>query len=409
MGGPVTARLLESGILRIGMILFLTAALAQSIAHFFGLGAPRNAELLDFDAFYVAGSMVWNGTAEAAYSAQAMAEAQRLYTGSDGFMPWGYPPQFDLVAAGLALMPPAWSYTVFILLTLSGYLWVMRRLAGAHFYPVLLAVSPAIVVNMKTGQNGFLTGALAGAFCLLLLRRRAVAGLPLGLMVVKPHLALGLGLSVLAARHWAVIAWAAAAVILTSALATLALGGGIWPAFARGAAEAGAFLESGAFPLYRMTSLFAALASLGVPPGVALALHGALAAAAGAGVVYAAIRLSDPRRALAMALFGTLLVSPYSYDYDLTLLGVGLALIAPDFLARARDRDVLAFLAAAMVACGSGLAIVAAQGRGELDGGAQGEIAAASLGFYGYAGLMVVLAAVLTRAPARKSVEAASL
>ena len=408
MGGPVTRRLLESGVVRIGVILFLMAALVQSIAHFFGLIAPPGAVLLDFDVFYVAGRMVWEGTAGEAYSTEAMAEAQRQFSGADDFMPWGYPPQFDLVAAGLALMPHAVSFTVFILLTFGAYLWVMRRLAGACFYPVLLAISPALVVNMRAGQNGFLTGALVGAFCLLMLRRHTSAGLPLGLMVIKPHLALGLGISVLAARRWAVVAWAAAAVILTSALATLALGTEIWPAFLEGAAEASAYLHDGAFPFFRMTSLFAALGSLGVPPAVALPLHGALAVAACAGVAYAAVRLSDPRRALAVALFGTLLVSPYNYDYDLTLLGVGLALIAPDFLARARDRDVLLLLVMAMVACGSGLAVVAAQGHEQFASAEQVDIAAVSLGFFGYVGLMLVIALVLSREPGREAAGATS-
>ncbi|MDH3262780.1 MAG: DUF2029 domain-containing protein [Paracoccaceae bacterium] len=403
MGGPVTQRLLESGVVRIGITLFLVLVFIQSIAHFFGFVASMRDGLLDFDAFYVAGKMFWEGNLADAYSARAMFEAQRQFSGSDGFMPWTYPPQFDLVVAGLALLPRGVAYLLFGGLSLMAYLWVMRRLAGAYFYPVLLMIAPALQINMKSGQNGFLTGALVGAFCLLMLRRRASAGLPLGLMVIKPHLALGLGVSVLAARRWGVVAWSAAVVILTSALATLVFGVEIWAAFLNGAAEASAFLEQGEYQLHRMTSLFAALETLGVPTEVALPIHGALAVAACAGVAYAAVRLSDPRRAIAVALFGTLLVSPYNYDYDLTLLGVALALIAPDFLARARDRDVLLLLLMAWVACGSGLAVVATTGRERLLTGVQGDIEAVALGFYGYVGLLVVLVSVLAREPWREA------
>jgi hypothetical protein len=406
MGGRVTQRLLDSGIIRVGTILFLAVVLVQSILHFFGFTAAAGDGLIDFDAFYVAGQMVWEGRIAEAYSAHAMFEAQRQFTESNDFMAWGYPPQFDLVVAGLALLPRGVSYTLFIALSLGAYLWVMRRLAGAYFYPVLLAIVPALQINLKVGQNGFLTGALVGAFCLLMLRRPAAAGLPLGLMVIKPHLALGLGVSALAARSWAAVAGAAAVVILTAALATLAFGIGIWPAFVNGAAEASSFLEDGGYPLFRMTSLFAALRSLGVPAKLALLLQGGLALAACGGIAFAATRLSDLRPLLAVAVFGTLLVSPYNYDYDLTLLGVALALVAPELLARARDRDVLVMLLLSWAATGSGMVISASSSGETAVGIDRDEYLASSLGFYGYVGLLIVVALVLSRVPARSAMPA---
>jgi hypothetical protein len=399
MAPPVTRRLVESAALRVCLILLLAATLAQGIAHFAGFLPVERKVLVDFDAFHIAGQMYWEGSLNDAYSAAEMIKAQQRFSGAIGFMPWSYPPQFNFVAAGLALMPLGLSFAVFILLTFGAYLWVLRRLAGQFFFPVVLTIMPALMVNLKSGQNGFLTGALVGGVCLLLLGRRGLAGLPLGLMVIKPHLVLAMGVSVLVARRWAVVAWAAVVVIVTSGLATLAFGPQIWSAFLGGAAEASGFLKEGDYPLFRMTSLYAALETLGVPGRLALPLQGALAVAACAAVAVATIRLSDPRQVLAVALLGSLLVSPYGYDYDLTLLGVALALIAPDFLARAGDRDVLALVLMSWLATGSGLAVVTIFGSGDPASVLDRDTDYLSAGFYGYAGVLLVLARAFLRRP----------
>lgn len=393
--GPVTTRLEDRGLLRAGAILFLGLLALQAALGIFGLG-DAYAALIDFDAFHVAGQLVWEGRAAAGYAAAEMAPAQAAFSGTADFMPWSYPPQFDLVAAALALVPRALSFTLFVGLTLMAYLWVLRRLAGGWLWPVLIAAGPAIEINLKIGQNGFLTGALAGGFCLMALEGRARAGLPLGFMVIKPHLALGLGVWLLAGRRWGAVGIAAAVVVLTSALATLAFGPGIWAAFLGGAAETSAFLQKGVYPLYRMGSLFAALRGLGLPAGPALAAQAVLALAVCAVTAFAALRIADRRLSLAVAVFGTVMVSPYSYDYDLTLLGVALALVAPRLMAVAGDGALLAVLVLAWAATGTGLAHVALAGPA----GAAPIVPTGAIAFAAYAGLAILVARLLGRVPA---------
>src|SRR3954470_3621623 len=57
--------------------------------------------LTDFDAFYVAGRMYWDGRLNDAYHFQTFYEAQHQFTGTTGFMPWTYPPPFNLVTVAL--------------------------------------------------------------------------------------------------------------------------------------------------------------------------------------------------------------------------------------------------------------------------------------------------------------------
>ncbi len=335
------------------LILAFFAAVGASALVLPSLGAGGN--LVDFDAFYLVGRLVAEGRAAAAYDPAVMAGLQQALVGHAGFMPWSYPPMFDLLVAPLPALPRGLSYALFTGLTLAAYLAVLARLAGRSLPLVLLALAPPIYVCATIGQNGFLTGALMGGFALLSLAGRPAAGWPLGLLVIKPHLGLGLAVQALAAGRWPVLARAALLGLGLAALATLLLGPSIWPAFRAGLAASGEALATGFYPLFRMTSVYALLHTLGAPPGLALAVQGGTGLLA-CGLVARAVRAGlAPRQTLAMACFAAALVSPYLYDYDLVAAGVGLALIAPDLQARSTLPERLVLLALAWVAGGWGL------------------------------------------------------
>jgi hypothetical protein len=60
------------------------------------------------------------------------------------------------------------------------FISALRRLAGPAWLPALAVVLPAILINAKYGQNGFLSAGLIGWFLVGLQRRSAAAGWPLG-------------------------------------------------------------------------------------------------------------------------------------------------------------------------------------------------------------------------------------
>ena len=283
---------------------------------------------VEFEVFYLAGQLVWQGQISQAYFVDAFIKLQTA-AGHTSYMPWTYPPPFNLICAPLALLPLPIAYLVFTATTLAAYLVVLRRLAADSFVVVLAASIPAIAIGIKCGHNGFLTATLIGWACLWLLRQRPGAGVPLGLMVIKPHLAIPLGLVVLMRSDWRTIAVAAATTTLAAAISTLAFGPDIWTAFANGAAEAKVFLLDGQYQHYRMISLYAALYTAGVSPPVALAAQAVAALAVLAALAMAARRGLDKRQLLGWAALACPVVGPYAYDYDTCICGIGLALLMP--------------------------------------------------------------------------------
>ena len=341
--------------------------------------------LNDYDAFVIAGRLFWEGHLAQAYDAEAMMAAQQRMAGSLKFTPWTYPPHFNLVVIPLALLPLATGYLAWIGATLAGFVLALRRLAGPHLVLCLLALFPAIFVCVRNGQNGLFTGALLALFCHWQLKGRAIAGLPLALLTVKPHLLPAVGLYLLLTRQWRVIAVAAIATLALLAGATALFGVGIWGAFVAAVGDAGDFLGRGAYPLYRMVSLYAALFRLGAPPAIALACQIGFGLACLAGVALAWRAGLPQRQLLAVALMASPMLSPYAYDYDLTLLAVALALLAPDIAAAARPLLAHLLVLAGWIAGGSGLVLNALYRRGAPDPAQAAELAhaAPSLGIFG--------------------------
>lgn len=318
------------------------------------LGADKT--LTDFDAFHVAGRLALEGRAEDAYRVRTMLAAQNRITGTVGFMPWTYPPPFTMLVKGLAALPIGLAFMLFIVPTFALYLVVVRRIAGALLPGVLIFMLPTLLLMMRTGQNGFLTGGLIGLFLLAHLARRAGAGLPLGLMVLKPHLAMGITLVTLLQRRWAAMAIAAAVVLALLLVSTLTLGLPVWQGFADGVRESSGFLRDGHYRLFRMTSLYATAYTLGAGPALAMAVHAAGALAAITLLVLAWHRNAEPRLLAAIACCTSLFVSPYNYDYDLTILGLAAAFVLPDLLQRTRPHEQLGLVLLAWSATGYGMA-----------------------------------------------------
>ncbi|CAL8978627.1 hypothetical protein RHODGE_RHODGE_02196 [Rhodoplanes serenus] len=316
---------------------------------------PAARSPVDFDAFRLAGDLVRQGRITLAYRFSEFQGLLRAEFGGTPFLPWTYPPPFDLVVAPLALLPAWLGYAVFMGGTLWGFLAALRRLAPDGAVPALILFTPVVLVTLRCGQNGLLTGALIAWACCGLLAGRAWAGVPLGLMVIKPHLAMAFAAYVVLSGRWSVAATAAATALSVSLAATVVLGPDVWIALAGSIREAKTFLADGYYPLFRMVSPYAALHTLGAGPTVAMAGQVAVALLALAVVAWASRRL-PVRHALGVTAVASLLISPYAYDYDLTIVAVGLALLLPDLIRCARSGERGAVYALCVVAGGFGLA-----------------------------------------------------
>jgi hypothetical protein len=259
--------------------------------------------------------------------------------GTDSFMPWTYPPQFSLLLAPLAFIPTSVAYLLFTAATLAFFLVVLRALAANNFVLMLIVLFPAMEVTMACGQNGFLTAGLIGLVCLYVEERQVPAGVALGLMVIKPHLAIAFAAYAVLNRRWVVVMTAGAVVLGSSLVCTAVLGVRIWAGLLQSVRDSSIFLEQAYYPLYRMISFYAALRTAGLSAGPALLGQGLVAAFVLGIVALAVYRGMPARLTLGLTAIVSVCISPYAYDYDFLIFGIGLALLLPEIQKLARETE----------------------------------------------------------------------
>ncbi|WP_317670987.1 glycosyltransferase family 87 protein [Thioclava sp. A2] len=159
------------------LLLFVVALILITA---FELAAPGSRQdkplFVDFNDFHLVGDYIREGNPAGVYDFSGFHARQAELAGEGIFMPWTYPAQFNLLLAPLGYLEVWLAYLLFISASFAAYALVLRKLAGEQVFAVFVFVFPAILVTIRSGQNGFLTGALIGAFCLLSLGKRASAG-----------------------------------------------------------------------------------------------------------------------------------------------------------------------------------------------------------------------------------------
>jgi Glycosyltransferase family 87 len=325
--------------------------------------------LLDFDAFYIVAQRVWLGDAEQVYYFDQFRRLQiDAIGGNINFLGhWTYPPQFDLLVAPLALIPVGAAYFLFVAGTLGFYLLTLRAISKSCFALVVILLSPVLLVTLAGGQNGFLTGSLIGLTCLTIERQQIAAGLSLGLMVIKPHLAVAVAVYALLARRWIAVITAMAVILSSSILCTLLLGIQVWSAFLTSAHDSAVFLGGRGAVLFRSISFYAIMRTAGFSASLAFLGQAVVAVVALSVVALAIYRDLPARWSLGLAAVASLLISPYAYDYDLPILGVGMALLLPDLTRLASGRERAAIYGMTFIAGSYGLLQVLRLGESTIE------------------------------------------
>ncbi|MDF3415489.1 DUF2029 domain-containing protein [Sulfitobacter sp. M57] len=305
------------------MVLYVTLEFAFP-------AALDKGKLLDFDAFHLASVMMAQGSLPETYDVATFIERQSVLPGFNGTqLLWSYPPTFDLVIAPLGYLPAWLAYALFMTATLALFLWVIGRLDADAFQITVILFLPLITLIIRAGQNSLLMASLMGLTCLLALRQSRLAGVPLGLMAIKPHLAVGFGIWSLVNRRWRLAFTSLTTVTIFCGLSYLLLGAQAWQAFIAGVTATGDAFQNDAFTIFRMSSLYAFGRSIGLVHSVALALHlGVIAAALLTMVRLMQLGLAT-RDLLGIGVFFSALLSPYNYDYDLATLTVAASLLGP--------------------------------------------------------------------------------
>ena len=274
---------------------------------------------VDFASFWAAGRLATGGSPALAYDIQTHRAMEMSVAHMGGLMPFPYPPPFLFFVVPIAFKPFWLAYLAWIVPTAALYL-----IAAARFAPLRYPLAhPAATVNAIIGQNGLLT---CGIFLLglsLVAAQPFAAGIILGLLVIKPQLAVLLPIALLAERNWWAIAGAAASSLLLLALAWIVFGAGAYQGFLAITGDYAGYMSGSRWRWGELASLFAFLRFFGVPQAAALAIQ-AVAALGAAFLTWRAWATRDKNR-IAILAAATLIVPPYLFTYDSLLLLVPLA------------------------------------------------------------------------------------
>lgn len=247
----------------------------------------------------------------------------REFPGIGGYFAFFYPPVFLLLCVPLALLPYGASVTAWLAVTGAAYAAAMRALLPRWGWLPVLAF-PAALINIRYGQNGFLSAAIFAAAAALLDRRPVLAGVVLGGLAYKPHLAIAVPFVLAAAGRWPAFLACGATAAGLAALSWLVLGGETWAAFHEGSALARRALEEGWVAPEKMISLFSGIRLMGGPVWLSWALQALLAAAVLLLAVRAARRQPGGAAEVAIMAAAAVLATPFLLDYDLMVTAVPL-------------------------------------------------------------------------------------
>jgi hypothetical protein len=159
---------------------------------------------------------------------------------------------------------------------------------------------------------------------LLLPRHKGWAGIAIGILSLKPHLAATAFLALLIWREWRALQFALGTVAAISALTTLVFGPQIWLHFLVGNAAFADYVAASRATLIEplMQSVLALALRLTSWP-VAIAFNGLAALAA---ICFLAVLKQNAHRAAGLTA-AIILITPFSYFYDTTMLVGGAAFL----------------------------------------------------------------------------------
>jgi hypothetical protein len=302
-------------------------------------GPPGKPQATDFLAFWAAGRQVWGGHPAAAYDLRALHGLEHATAVMDpgALLAFFYPPSFLLLCLPFAALPYPAGFAAFVAVSFGLLAAGLHRLLPPHWLPagagsvwgyLPILAFPGLLMNAATGQNGFWSAACFAWASIWLQTRPGLAGACLGMLVIKPHLALVVPLALAAARRWRALICCAGTALAWMALSWLVLGNAAWQGFFAAAPAIGDALQNHREDWSKLQSVYTVIRLCGGNAGLAYAGQAVLGAAACGAMAALAWRRPGAGAEVAAMVAACMLCSPHILDYDLAATGVALAWIA---------------------------------------------------------------------------------
>lgn len=296
---------------------------------------------VDFVTFYAVSRLALEGRAASVWGIEPITAVERAVIGSD--IPsyvFHYPPTFVLALTPLALLPYLPALALWWASSTAAFVWAVRRIAPFPVTTGLALSFPGFFQNIIQGQNGAFTAALLGGGLALLDTRPAAAGVLLGALSYKPHLAPLVGVALIAGRRWRAGVTALATALGMVVASISVFGVSPWQSFLENVPFAVRVLETeGVLPWFRMPTVQVAAMLAGVPVAGARAAQTISSLVAFGLVAWAWGRgASATTRAVVLAC-AAVLATPFGFDYDLAVLAVPIAVLAVRYGPPALARD----------------------------------------------------------------------
>lgn len=319
--------------LLLGAIPLLSLGYAALDSSAFWSGAMSRGQIVgrDFVIFWGAAVMLWRGDALLLFDSAAFLPGLNQIIGQTlAFNPYPYPPNSIFVVWPVGLFPYVVALPLWLGGTFAFLVTLLRRSRLEWLGIVALLFSPASIVNICSGQNGFLSTALLCGGLLALERKPLLAGVLIGILSFKPQLGLLLPLLLIAGGHWRSFAMASLTVLLLVA-GTLPIVGtdGWWLYLSKSMPQQMDFLQHGSGFFQQMSPTYFMTVRL---------MDGSLTTAwwaqAVAAIIVAGASLWVFRQKIthdlkvAVILSATALFSPYLLTYDLMIVPVAILLAA---------------------------------------------------------------------------------
>jgi glycosyl transferase family 87 len=283
----------------------------------------------DFVNVYTSGKLVLQDRLDLLYDIKGYRAFQdMMFPGALRDHNYSYPPPTLLYTWVFALLPYLAALGLWLTATGAAFVAAARPYLREARLPAWVAiVSPAALANIWAGHYGLVMGALwLGAFHLLP-RRPVVAGILVGLMLMKPHLAILAPLILIRRGDWTAFAAAAATVLALVGASILLFGLDPWTTYLTRTAivQVNMVDDVGTFFITMMPTVMPATAMLEIPHAAGWAIQILVAAAA----VGALLRFmpKDSRTAGLAGGVATFLVLPYAFNYDMTVPGLAALLV----------------------------------------------------------------------------------